>query len=85
MTNQKLIAWERSFVRASDGAGAVCAFHSDVESATSATLVDTGFGANVPVKAAFATKGVVIGSATDANGRVSVTLPPQSGVVVVPA
>ena len=46
---------------------------------------DTGFGANVPVKAAYATKGVVIGSATDANGRVSVTLPPQSGVVVVPA
>ena len=85
VTNQKLIAWERSFARASDGAGAVCAFHSDVESATSATLVDTGFGANVPVKAAFATKGVVIGSATDANGRVSVTLPPQSGVVVVPA
>jgi hypothetical protein len=47
--------------------------------------VDTGFGANVPVKAAFATKGVVLESATDADGRVSVTFPPQSGVVVVPA
>ena len=85
VNNQKLIAWERSFVGASDGAGAVCAFHSDVERATSATLVDTGFGANVPVKAAFATKGVVLGNTTDVNGRVSVTLPPQSGVVVVPA
>ena len=59
--------------------------HADVERATSATLVDTGFGANVPVKAAFATKGVVLESATDADGRVSVTFPPQSGVVVVPA
>jgi hypothetical protein len=47
--------------------------------------VDTGFGANVPVKAAFATKGVVLESATDVDGRVSVTFPPQSGVVVVPA
>jgi len=37
------------------------------------------------VKAAFATKGVVLESATDADGRVSVTFPPQSGVVVVPA
>ena len=81
----KLIAWERAFASSSDGAGAVCAFHSDKNKTTSATLIDTGFGANVPVKAAFATKGVVLGSATDAEGRVSVTFPPQSGVVVVPA
>ena len=83
--DRKLIAWERAFASSSDGAGAVCAFHSDKKLATSATLIDTGFGANVPVKAAFATKGVVLGSATDAEGRVSVTFPPQSGVVVVPA
>jgi hypothetical protein len=81
----KLIAWERAFASSSDGAGAVCAFHSDKNKTTSATLIDTGFGANVAVKAAFATKGVVLGSATDAEGRVSVTFPPQSGVVVVPA
>ena len=85
--NQKLIAWERAFADPGDTAtpGAVCAFHADVERATGATLVDTGFGANVPVKAAFATKGVVLESATDVDGRVSVTFPPQSGVVVVPA
>ena len=83
--DRKLIAWERAFASSSDGAGAVCAFHSDKKRATSATSIDTGFGANVPVKAAFATKGVVLGSATDAEGRVSVTFPPQSGVVVVPA
>ena len=83
--DRNLIAWERAFASSSDGAGAVCAFHSDKKRATSATSIDTGFGANVPVKAAFATKGVVLGSATDAEGRVSVTFPPQSGVVVVPA
>ena len=77
--NQKLIAWERAFA---DPAAARIGRGARVprrRRRDGATLVDTGFGANVPVKAAFATKGVVLESTTDVDGRVSVTFPPQSG------
>ena len=83
--NQKLIVWERHFDSAGDGANALCVFHADTEYGTDMLLIETGFGPEVAVKAAFASNSdVVVGQKTDSKGRVLVTMPKQSGVVVVP-
>jgi len=82
--NPRVIAWERYFDDAArDGPGALCVFHSGKDGATGPTLVDAGFGPNAALQILHGKDRTAV-VRTDADGRVELDLPPQSGVVLAP-
>ena len=80
-----MIAWERYVDDAArDGPGALCVFHSGKDGATGPTLVDAGFGPNAALQILHGGKDRSAVVRTDADGRVELDLPPQSGIVLAP-
>jgi glycosidase len=87
--NPALIVWERFFDDATDGDDALCVFHAGRGNPSGPTTVDTGFGPCVKLfalihsgeRAALGEDALV----TDADGRITIDMDAQSGLVLVPA